>query len=275
MANIRHELAAYQLSKLRETIAYASLHSPFYRHKLSPQAHTELASLADMGRFPFTTAEELRDEGLRFLCVSQDEISRVVTLSSSGTTGAPKRVFFTADDQDLAVDFFQCGTANLAEKGDRVLVLLPGDTPGSVGDLLAAGIGRFEAVPVRHGMIRSLAEALRQVIAEGVSTVIGIPVQVLALARYAEAEGIAPRIQSGRWSPTMCPPALLPSSSDCGTARSSSTTVPPRWVWAEAWIAKLMPATICVKRTCTLRSSTREAAKLCAMASPAKLSSPP
>ena len=138
----------------------------------------------------------MRDEGLRFLCVSQDEISRVVTLSSSGTTGTPKRVFFTADDQDLAVDFFQCGTANLAEKGDRVLVLLPGETPGSVGDLLAAGIGRFGAVPVRHGMIRSLAEALRQVTAEGVSSIIGIPVQVLALARYAEAEGIAPRIKS-------------------------------------------------------------------------------
>jgi phenylacetate-coenzyme A ligase PaaK-like adenylate-forming protein len=196
VANIRRELAAYQLLRLRETIAYASLHSPFYRNKLSPQAHAELTSLSDLGRFPFTTPEELRDEGLRFLCVSQDEISRVVTLSSSGTTGTPKRVFFTADDQDLAVDFFQCGTANLAEKGDRVLVLLPGETPGSVGDLLAAGICRFGAVPVRHGMTRSLAEALRQVISEGVSTVIGIPVQVLALARYAEAEGIAPRIKS-------------------------------------------------------------------------------
>lgn len=195
-ADLSRDLAAYQLQKLRETIAYASLRSPLYARKLSAQAHKELTSLSDLGRFPFTTPDELRDEGLRFLCVSQDEISRVVTLSSSGTTGTPKRVFFTADDQDLTVEFLCCGTANLVEKDDRVLVLLPGETPGSVGDLLAAGICRFGATPVRHGMIRSLADALCQMTGEGVSSVIGIPVQVLALARYTEAKGIAPRLRS-------------------------------------------------------------------------------
>jgi phenylacetate-coenzyme A ligase PaaK-like adenylate-forming protein len=190
------QLAAYQLQKLRETIEYVSLRSPFYRDKLSAHPPAALACLADLGGFPFTTSEELREQGLRFLCVSQDEISRVVTLSSSGTTGTPKRVFFTADDQHLTVDFLACGTANLAEHGDRVLVLLPGETPGSVGDLLAAGISRFGAVPVRYGMIRSLAEALRQLTAAGATTIIGLPVQVLALARYAEARGVTPRIKS-------------------------------------------------------------------------------
>ena len=190
------ELAAYQLLKLRETIEYACLRSPFYRKKLGGQAHKELTCLAGMNGLPFTTSEELREEGLRFLCVSQDEISRVVTLSSSGTTGTPKRVFFTADDQDLAVDFFRTGTANLVEKGDRVLVLLPGETPGSVGDLLAAGIERFGAVPVRHGMILGLPEALDRMTGEGVSSIIGLPVQVFALARYAETMGIAPQLKS-------------------------------------------------------------------------------
>jgi phenylacetate-CoA ligase len=189
----REQLAAYQLSKLRETIAYARLRSPFYRERLS--GHEELTCLSGLGSFPCTTPEELREEGLRLLCVSQDEISRVVTLSSSGTTGTPKRVFFTADDQELAIDFLRCGTENLAEKGDRVLVLLPGETPGSVGDLLASGIHRFGAVPIPHGMIRSLPEALRQLTA-GVSSIIGLPVQVLALARYAEAKGVTPRIRS-------------------------------------------------------------------------------
>jgi phenylacetate-coenzyme A ligase PaaK-like adenylate-forming protein len=192
----RDQLAAYQLLKLRETIGYARLRSLFYRKKLSGQSPAELTCLSDLGRFPFTTPEELKEESLQFLCVSQDEISRVVTLSSSGTTGTPKRVFFTADDQDLAVDFLRTGTANLVEKGDRVLVLLPGETPGSVGDLLATGIERFGAVPIRHGMIHSLPETLSKLTAEGVSSIIGIPVQVFGLARYAEAKGISLRIKS-------------------------------------------------------------------------------
>jgi phenylacetate-CoA ligase len=190
------DLAAYQLQKLRETIEYAAQRSPFYREKLSKLAHTELKSLSDLARFPFTTCEELRDENPRFLAVSQDEISRVVTLSSSGTTGTPKRVFFTADDQQLAVDFFQCGTGNLAAPGDRVMVLLPWETPGSVGDLLAQGISRFGAVPIRHGMICGLAEALERLTAEKIRSVIGLPVQVFALARYAEAVRASLRLRS-------------------------------------------------------------------------------
>jgi phenylacetate-coenzyme A ligase PaaK-like adenylate-forming protein len=190
------ELASYQLRKLRETIEYAAHRSPFYREKLRKFASTELNSLPDLARLPFTSCDELRDENPRFLAVSQDEISRVVTLSSSGTTGTPKRVFFTADDQQLAVDFFQCGTKNLAGPGDPVMVLLPWERPGSIGDLLAEGISRSGAVPVRHGMISGLAEALERLTAEKIRSVIGLPVQVFALARYSEAVGASPRLRS-------------------------------------------------------------------------------
>jgi phenylacetate-coenzyme A ligase PaaK-like adenylate-forming protein len=190
------ELAAYQLQKLRETIEYASHCSRFYRETLRLFAPAELKSLADLARLPFTTCEELRDENPRFLAVSQDEISRVVTLSSSGTTGPPKRVFFTAEDQQLAVDFFECGTKNLAAPGDPVMVLLPWQRPGSIGDLLAEGISRSGAAPVRHGMISSLAEALERLSAEKIRSIIGLPVQVFALARYGEAMGASLRLRS-------------------------------------------------------------------------------
>ena len=63
-----------------------------------------------------------------------------MTLQTSGTTGPPKRIQFTAADQALTVDFFRYGMSVLVEPGDRVLALLPGERPDSVGDLLRRGL---------------------------------------------------------------------------------------------------------------------------------------
>ena len=86
-----------------------------------------------MHRFPFTTPDDIRRNPLQFVCVSQDEIKRVVTLQTSGTTGEPKRIYFTprpgADHR-----FLWRGMSTLVEPGDRVMIFLPGETPGSVGD---------------------------------------------------------------------------------------------------------------------------------------------
>jgi phenylacetate-coenzyme A ligase PaaK-like adenylate-forming protein len=182
----REDIEQYQLQKLRECIVYASQHSPFYRKLLQGIAESELTSLVDLRRLPFTTSGNLREHGLQFLCVSQDEISRVVTLSSSGTTGRAKRVFFSVEDQQLMLDFVEHGVCTLADPGDKVLILIPGELPGSVGDLLARGISRMGAITIPHGVVRDLRATLNLIADQRVDTVIGIPVQVLALARYAE-----------------------------------------------------------------------------------------
>ena len=57
------------------------------------------------------------------------------------TTGAPPHAH-TASAPIIALMREPLGA------GDRVLVLLPWETPGSVGDLLAQGISRFGAVQV-------------------------------------------------------------------------------------------------------------------------------
>ena len=80
----RGELERYQLGKLRETIALARSAGPFYRKKLSGLTEEDLREPADLGMFPFTTDEEIRRNPLQFLCVSQGEIDRVVTLRTSG-----------------------------------------------------------------------------------------------------------------------------------------------------------------------------------------------
>lgn len=186
----RAALEAYQLAALNETLARARARSPFYRERLSG-APPALSSLDETTALPFTTAGDLRESGLRFLCVSQGDIQRVVTLDTSGTTGDPKRLYFTADDQDLTVDFFRVGMSTLTDPGDRVLILLPGERPGSVGDLLAKALGRLGAEGIKHGPVRDIARTLKVLTDRDVNVLVGVPVQVLALARAAEFVGAA------------------------------------------------------------------------------------
>lgn len=176
----RERLDQYQRERLQATVAWAIEKSPFYRRRLAG------LPVKGFGALPFMTAHDVRHLGEQLVCVSQDEIERVVTLQSSGTTGAPKRLFFTAEDQASIIDFFECGMATLVEPGDRVLILLPGQIPGSVGVLLATALDRLGATPIPHGFIRSLPEAVGALVAARPTSIVGTPVQVLALQRYAE-----------------------------------------------------------------------------------------
>jgi phenylacetate-CoA ligase len=187
----RAHIREYQLARLRNTLRLVRERSPFYRLHLA-DAPDDLGCLEDLARFPFTTADDLRENGLRFLCVSQGDIQRVVTLDTSGTTGNPKRLYFTAGDQELTIDFFHVGMSTLTDPGDRVLILLPGERPGSVGDLLATALRRLGAEGIKHGPVRDVAQTLDVIAERAVNGLVGVPVQVLALARYGEAMGAAP-----------------------------------------------------------------------------------
>ena len=179
----RQELEAWQLLKLNETLALARSKSPFYRNLFAAKPDS-ITSLIDLRQFPFTTPDDIRRNPLQFVCVSQGEIQRVVTLQSSGTTGEPKRIYFTADDQELTIDFFGVGMSTLVQPGERVLILLPGETSGSVGDLLATGLSSLGAIPVRYGPVRDPQDALAAMQTEKIDVLVGAPVNVLTLARF-------------------------------------------------------------------------------------------
>ena len=184
----RKQIEDYQLLKLRETLNRAVTKSRFYK-RLYAGLDSDLKTLPDMAKLPFTQPEDLRETPLDFLCISQDEIARIVTLQSSGTTGNPKRLFFSGEDQELTVDFFQHGMLSLVNPGDKVLILLPGKTPGSVGDLLRAGLERAGVTAIVHGLVTSPELTREQIKRENITCLVGIPTQVLALARFAEPEG--------------------------------------------------------------------------------------
>jgi len=185
----RADLDAYQLEALRSTLNLARSKSRFYARHLA-SAPAELATLADLSRLPFTTADDLRTNPLHFVCVSQDDIQRVVTLDSSGTTGSPKRLYFTKDDQALTLDFFQVGMSTFTNPGDRVLILLPGQTPGSVGDLLATALGRLGATAIKHGPVSDPQSTLEVIRREAINVLVGVPVHLLAVARQPGANSL-------------------------------------------------------------------------------------
>jgi len=186
------DLPSWQLSKLNETIALSRARSSFYR-QLFKGLPDKLNSLEELKQFPFTSAENVRENALRIVCVSQDEIQRVVTLQSSGTTGEPKRIYFTADDQELTIDFFGIGMTSLTEPGDRVLILLPGEKPGSVGDLLRLGLARQDRIPLPYGPVRDPLHTLATMEDQKADCLVGTPTQILGLAKRWNPKNKSPR----------------------------------------------------------------------------------
>ncbi len=198
----RRLLESYQLEKLTATIHFAAANSPFYRKHLRRNPAAGLRTLADLTGLPFTDAVDLRRDGSQMVCVSQSWINRVVTLDTSGTVGDPKRLWFTAEDQNLTLDFFQAGMSTLTRPGDRVLILLPARRPGSVGALLAQALMGMSMTPLPYDWSGNLADAASFLQYERVDSVVGSPIQVLAVARYSVERG----------GPLPCPRTVLLST---------------------------------------------------------------
>ena len=101
----RDELAALQLTRLRESLQRAYDRVPHYRRAFDAAGvhPSECRTLADLARFPFTTKADLR-EGypFGFLAVPRPQLARVH--ASSGTTGRPTVVGYTAGDIDRWAD---------------------------------------------------------------------------------------------------------------------------------------------------------------------------
>jgi phenylacetate-CoA ligase len=97
----RDELQGLQLARLQWSVRHTYDHVPAYQKKCQAVgAHPDdLKTLSDLSRFPFTTKQDLRD-GYPFglFAVPRTEVVRVH--ASSGTTGKPTVVGYTARDID-------------------------------------------------------------------------------------------------------------------------------------------------------------------------------
>lgn len=97
----RDEIAALQLARLKTTLQRVWENVPHYRRAFEAAgAHPDdLKSLADIARFPFTTKADLRQTyPFGLFAVPREQVVRLH--ASSGTTGKPTVVGYTARDID-------------------------------------------------------------------------------------------------------------------------------------------------------------------------------
>ncbi len=97
----REAISAIQLKRLKATLEKVYATVPFYRKRFDEAGVTpsDIQSLSDLKKIPFTTKQDLRDNypyGL--FAVPMENVVRIH--ASSGTTGSPTVVGYTARDID-------------------------------------------------------------------------------------------------------------------------------------------------------------------------------
>ena len=101
----RDELQALQLERLRWSLKHAYENVPHYKAKFDEAGvhPSDLKTLADIAKFPFTLKKDLRDNyPFGLFAVPREQISRIH--ASSGTTGKPTVVGYTKGDIDRWAD---------------------------------------------------------------------------------------------------------------------------------------------------------------------------
>ncbi|MES2992016.1 MAG: phenylacetate--CoA ligase PaaK [Pseudomonadota bacterium] len=95
----RDEIAALQLQRLKTTLQRAYANVPHYKRAFDAKGvhPDDLKQLADLAKFPFTVKKDLRDNyPFGLFAVPREEVVRLH--ASSGTTGKPTVVGYTAND---------------------------------------------------------------------------------------------------------------------------------------------------------------------------------
>ncbi|MCW5698517.1 MAG: phenylacetate--CoA ligase [Rhodospirillales bacterium] len=101
----RDEIQALQLERLRWTVRHAYDNVAHYRNAFdSAGAHPDdLKTLADLAKFPFTAKDDLRrNYPFGLFAVPREQVARIH--ASSGTTGKPTVVGYTANDVSTWAD---------------------------------------------------------------------------------------------------------------------------------------------------------------------------
>ena len=190
------ELRALQLERLRWTVRHAYDNVPHYRAAFdSAGAHPDdVRELADLAKLPFTSKADLRaNYPFGMFAVPREQVSRVH--ASSGTTGQPTVVGYTAEDLDT--------WATVMARSIRAAGGRPGDILHNAYGygLFTGGLGAHAGaeklgctvVPVSGGMTE---RQVRLIDDFGPRIIMVTPSYMLAIVDEMRRQGIDPRSTS-------------------------------------------------------------------------------
>ncbi|HBS98921.1 MAG TPA: phenylacetate--CoA ligase [Citreicella sp.] len=194
----RDEIAALQQSRMAWSLRHAYENSPFYRKRFDDHGvhPDDFRTLADLAKFPFTTKQDLRDTyPFGMFAVPREKLARIH--GSSGTTGKPTVVGYTARDIDIWAD---CMARSIRASGGR-----PGDIchvaygyglfTGGLGAHYGAERLGCTVVPISGGMTERQV-VLMQDFQPGIIMV--TPSYMLSILDEFRRQGIDPRQSSLR-----------------------------------------------------------------------------
>jgi phenylacetate-CoA ligase len=186
-------LRALQLERLQWSLQHAFDNVPHYRRKFDAAGVKpgDCRSLEDLARFPFTTKADLRDTyPFGLFAVPMDRIVRIH--ASSGTTGKPTVVGYTAKDIDSWTQVMARSIrAAGARPGDKVHVAYGyGLFTGGLGAHYGAERLGLVVVPLGGGM----TERQVQLIQDFKPDIIMVtPSYMLAIAEEMQRQGLDPK----------------------------------------------------------------------------------
>ena len=194
----REELARLQLERLQWSLRHAYENVPHYRRKFDAAGvrPADCRSFDDVRRFPFTTKSDLRETyPFGMFAVPMERIVRIH--ASSGTTGKPTVVGYTARDIDTWTNLMARSIrAAGARPGDKVHVAYGyGLFTGGLGAHYGAERLGLAVIPLGGGM----TERQVQLIADFKPDIIMVtPSYMLAIADEMERQGLDPKSSSLR-----------------------------------------------------------------------------
>ena len=190
------QLKSLQLERLRWSLAHAYDHVAHYRAKFDAAGvrPSDLKSLADLAKFPFTTKADLRDNyPFGMFAVPREKVVRLH--ASSGTTGKPTVVGYTAKDIDTwALVMARSIRAAGGRAGDLVHIAYGyGLFTGGLGAHYGAEKLGCTVIPMSGGQ----TERQVQLIFDFRPDIIMVtPSYMLAIAEEMERQGLDPRASS-------------------------------------------------------------------------------
>lgn len=184
------EIEAFQNERLKEAVAYLHTHSPFYQRMFKEYGinPSEIKTINDLQKVPFTEKKDLQLHNSEFLCVAPEKIVDYIT--TSGTLGDPVTFGCTDHDLDrLAYNEMKSFSCAGLKPGNIVQLMTTLDKRFMAGLAYFLGIRKLGASIIRvgNGMPELQWDTIERIKPD---TIMCVPSFILRLIDYAEQNGI-------------------------------------------------------------------------------------